>query len=235
MANNYFQFKQFLIEQDNCAMKVCTDSVLLAALTTVNNLNYALDIGTGTGILALMLAQKNPTLEFDAIEIDELAFLQASNNFSKSKFGTQIKPHLVALQQFVANKQYDLIITNPPYFISKNNYSITDLQRAKARHDNDLTFEELIDSVMKLLNDMGEFSLILPIKEATIFKELATKKGLFVINNIYIKPKLTKFSNRIVMVFSRQQIDEITEEFIVYNEDNSQTDAFKELTKNYYL
>jgi tRNA1Val (adenine37-N6)-methyltransferase len=235
MANNYFQFKQFLIEQDNCAMKVCTDSVLLAALTTVNNLNYALDIGTGTGILALMLAQKNPTLEFDAIEIDELAFLQASNNFSKSKFGTQIKPHLVALQQFVANKQYDLIITNPPYFISKNNYSITDLQRAKARHDNDLTFEELIDSVMKLLNDMGEFSLILPIKEATIFKELATKKGLFVIKNIYIKPKLTKFSNRIVMVFSRQQIDEITEEFIVYNEDNSQTDAFKELTKNYYL
>jgi tRNA1Val (adenine37-N6)-methyltransferase len=216
-------------------MKVCTDSVLLAALTTVNNLNYALDIGTGTGILALMLAQKNPTLEFDAIEIDELAFLQASNNFSKSKFGTQIKPHLVALQQFVANKQYDLIITNPPYFISKNNYSITDLQRAKARHDNDLTFEELIDSVMKLLNDMGEFSLILPIKEATIFKELATKKGLFVIKNIYIKPKLTKFSNRIVMVFSRQQIDEITEEFIVYNEDNSQTDAFKELTKNYYL
>jgi tRNA1Val (adenine37-N6)-methyltransferase len=235
MANNYFQFKQFLIEQDNCAMKVGTDSVLLAALTKVNNIKYALDIGTGTGILALMLAQKNPTLEFDAIEIDELAFLQASNNFSKSKFGTQIKPHLVALQQFVANKQYDLIITNPPYFISKNNYSITDLQRAKARHDNDLTFEELIDSVMKLLNDIGEFSLILPIKEATIFKELATKKGLFVIKNIYIKPKLTKFSNRIVMVFSRQQIDEITEEFIVYNEDNSQTDAFKELTKNYYL
>ncbi len=235
MANNYFQFKQFLIEQDNCAMKVGTDSVLLAALTSVNNIKYALDIGTGTGILALMLAQKNPTLEFDAIEIDELAFLQASNNFSKSKFGNQIIPHLVALQQFVANKQYDLIITNPPYFISKSNYSIADLQRAKARHDNDLTFEELIDSVIKLLNDMGEFSLILPIKEATIFKELATKKGLFVSKKINIKPKLSKFCNRIIMVFSKQQIDEITEEFIVYNEDNSQTDAFKELTKNYYL
>lgn len=235
MANNYFQFKQFLIEQDNCAMKVGTDSVLLAALTKVNNIKYALDIGTGTGILALMLAQKNPTLEFDAIEIDELAFLQASNNFSKSKFSTQIKPHLVALQQFVANKQYDLIITNPPYFISKSNYSIADLQRAKARHDNDLTFEELIDCVQKIISPKGVFKLILPVHEAAIFKKLALQKGLFCSESILIKPKTSKPCNRVIMSFTNQNVAETETEFIIYNEDNTQTEAYKNLTSEYYL
>jgi len=235
MANQYFQFKQFLIEQENCAMKVGTDSVLLAALTAANNIKNALDIGTGTGILTLMLAQKNSTLEFDAIEIDELAFLQARNNFSKSKFSTQIKPHLVALQQFVANKQYDLIITNPPYFISKSNYSIADLQRAKARHDNDLTFEELIDCVQKIMNPKGIFKLILPVHESAIFKKLALQKGLFCSESVFIKPKPSKPSNRVVMSFITQNITETESEFIIYNEDNTQTEAYKNLTSEYYL
>lgn len=235
MANNYFQFKQFLIEQDNCAMKVGTDSVLLAALTAVNNIKNALDIGTGTGILALMLTQKNSAIQFDAIEIDELAFLQASNNFSKSKFSNQIKPHFVALQQFVANKQYDLIITNPPYFISKSNYSIADLQRAKARHDNDLTFEELIDCVQKIMNPKGIFKLILPVHESAILKKLALQKGLFCSESVFIKPKPSKPSNRVVMSFITQNITETESEFIIYNEDNTQTEAYKNLTSDYYL
>jgi tRNA1Val (adenine37-N6)-methyltransferase len=235
MANNYFQFKQFLIEQDNCAMKVGTDSVLLAALTSVNNMKNALDIGTGTGILALMLAQKNAAIQFDAIEIDELAFVQASNNFSKSKFSTQIKPHLIALQQFVANKQYDLIITNPPYFISKSNYSIADLQRAKARHDNDLTFEELIDCVQKIMSSQGVFKLILPVNEAAIFKKLALQKGLFCSESVFIKPKTSKPSNRVIMSFINQNVAETETEFIIYNEDNTQTEAYKNLTSEYYL
>lgn len=235
MANTYFQFKQFLIEQDNCAMKVGTDSVLLAALTSVNNIKYALDIGTGTGILTLMLAQKNTAIQFDAIEIDELTFVQASNNFSTSKFSIQIKPHLVALQQFVANKQYDLIITNPPYFISKSNYSIADLQRAKARHDNGLTFEELIDCVQKMIKPNGVFKLILPVNEAVIFKKLALQKGLFCSESIFIKPKTSKPSNRIIMSFTNQEIIETETAFIIYNEDNTQTEAYKNLTSEYYL
>lgn len=235
MANQYFQFKQFLIEQDNCAMKVGTDSVLLVALTSVYNINYALDIGTGTGILALMLAQKSETIQFDAIEIDEQAFLQASNNFSTSKFSDQIKPHLIALQQFVANKQYDLIITNPPYFISKSNYSIADLQRAKARHDNDLTFEELIDCVQKIMSSQGVFKLILPVNEAAIFKKLALQKGLFCSESVFIKPKISKPSNRVIMSFINQNVAETETEFIIYNEDNTQTEGYKNLTSEYYL
>jgi tRNA1Val (adenine37-N6)-methyltransferase len=235
MGNSYFQFKQFLVNQDNCAMKVGTDSVLLGCLTPVNAAVNCLDIGTGTGILSLMLAQRNNELKIDAIEIDEQAFLQASHNFSSSKFSNQIQIHLGALQNFVTNKKYDLIISNPPYFIGKNNFSISDLHRAKARHDDDLPFDVLIDSVMKLLNETGRFVLILPITEAIFFKDLIRQKGLFVNKNIYIKPKPNKVSNRIIMEFSMKQTVEITEEFIIYNEDNSQTEAYKKLTEEFYL
>lgn len=235
MGNSYFQFKQFLVNQENCAMKVGTDSVLLGCLTSVNAVIHCLDIGTGTGILSLMLAQQNNKLQIDAIEIDEQAFGQAKVNFLNSIFANQIQIHLGALQNFAPNKKYDLIISNPPYFISKNNFSITDLQRAKARHDDDLPFEVLIESVLNLLSKTGKFVLILPVTEATIFKELSLQKGLFINKNILIKPKQSKASNRIIMEFSIQQTVEITEEFIVYNEDNSQTEAYKNLTAEFYL
>lgn len=235
MANNYFQFKQFLINQDQCAMKVGTDSVLLGCLVTINNAVNCLDIGTGTGILSLMLAQRNNELQIDAIEIDEQAFMQAKNNFSSSKFSHQIQAHCCALQSFVSLKKYDLIISNPPYFIGKNNFSIANIQRAKARHDNDLSFEDLIHSVIKLLSETGTFTLILPIAEAITFKELALQKGLFLNKETFIKPKPSKEPNRMIMEFSLLQEEKITAEFIVYNDDNSQTESYKNLTSEFYL
>jgi tRNA1Val (adenine37-N6)-methyltransferase len=235
MANNYFQFKQFLINQDQCAMKVGTDSVLLGCLITINNAVNCLDIGTGTGILSLMLAQRNNELQIDAIEIDEQAFLQANNNFSSSKFSNQIQAHCCALQSFVSLKKYDLIISNPPYFVSKNNYSIANIQRAKARHDNDLSFEDLIHSVIKLLNETGKFTLILPIAEAITFEELAIQKGLFLNKEIFIKPKPSKEPNRIIMEFSLLQKEKIITEFVIYNDDNSQTEMYKKIISNWFL
>ena len=235
MANNYFQFKQFLINQDQCAMKVGTDSVLLGCLVTINNAVNCLDIGTGTGILSLMLAQRNNELQIDAIEIDEQAFLQANNNFSSSRFSPQIQAHCCALQSFAPNNKYDLIISNPPYFVGKNNFSIANIQRAKARHDNDLSFEDLIHSVIKLLSETGKFILILPIAEAITFKELAIQKGLFLNKEIFIKPKPSKEPNRMIMEFSLLQKEKITAEFIVYNDDNSQTEAYKNITSEFYL
>ena len=235
MANNYFQFKQFLVNQDQCAMKVGTDSVLLGCLVTINDAVNCLDIGTGTGILSLMLAQRNNELQIDAIEIDEQAFMQAKNNFSSSKFSNQIQAHCCALQNFAPNNKYDLIISNPPYFIGKNNFNIANIQRAKARHDNDLSFEELIHSVIKLLSETGKFTLILPIAEAITFKELAIQKGLFLNKEIFIKPKPSKEPNRMIMEFSLLQEDKITAEFIVYNDDNSQTEAYKNITSEFYL
>lgn len=216
-------------------MKVGTDSVLLGCLVTINNAVNCLDIGTGTGILSLMLLQRNNELQIDAIEIDEQAFIQAKNNFSSSKFTNQIQGHCCALQSFVPNNKYDLIISNPPYFVGKNNFSIANIQRAKARHDNDLSFEDLINSVIKLLSETGKFTLILPIAEAIIFKELALQKGLFLNKEIFIKAKPSKEPNRMIMEFSLLQKDKITAEFIIYNDDNSQTEAYKNITSEFYL
>lgn len=216
-------------------MKVGTDSVLLGCLTSINNAVNCLDIGTGTGILSLMLAQRNNELQIEAIEIDEQAFLQANNNFSSSKFSHQIQSHCCALQNFASLKKYDLIISNPPYFVGKNNFSIANFQRAKARHDNDLSFEDLIHSVIKLLSETGTFTLILPIAEAIIFKELAIQKGLFLNKEIFIKPKQSKEPNRIIMEFSLLQEEKITAEFVIYNDDNSQTEAYKNITSEFYL
>ena len=235
MANNYFQFKQFLVNQDQCAMKVGTDSVLLGCLVTINNAVNCLDIGTGTGILSLMLAQRNNELQIDAIEIDEQAFLQANNNFSSSKFSHQIQAHCCALQSFAPNNKYDLIISNPPYFVGKNNFSIANIQRAKARHDNDLSFEDLINSVIKLLSETGKFILILPIAEAITFKELAIQKGLFLNKEIFIKPKPSKEHNRMIMEFSLLQKEKITAEFVIYNDDNSPSEMYKKIISDWFL
>lgn len=235
MGNQYFKFKQFLINQDRCAMKVGTDSVLLACFTNILNVKKVLDIGTGTGILSLMLAQQNSDLQIDAIEIDEMAYQQAVENFKISSFKSQINPYLVALQKFNSSIKYDLIITNPPYFISKNNYNINDLQRAKARHDTDLTFDELIEYTFYLLANNGVFNIILPFYEAMIFKKMALVKGFSCAKTINIKAKDSKPVNRVVMSFTKQVTAESTQFFVIYNENNSQTEAYKALTKNYYL
>lgn len=235
MGNQFFKFKQFLINQDNCAMKVGTDSVLLACLTNVNEAKDVLDIGTGTGIIALMLAQKNKKLEIDAIEIDELAYQQAKENFDKAPFKNQITSFCISLQQFKTPKKYDLIITNPPYFIGKNNYNINDLRRAKARHDNDLTFDELVKYAFLLLTNKGIFTLVLPTIEAATFKKIAADYGFFCKQNIFIKAKESKPSNRLIMCFSKEDVKEKDFTFVIYNEDNTQTNEYKQLTHEYYL
>jgi tRNA1Val (adenine37-N6)-methyltransferase len=235
MGNQYFRFKQFLINQDQCAMKVGTDSVLLATLTPVQQAKKALDIGTGTGILSLMIAQQNPKLTIDAIEIDSLAYQQAQSNFENSPFKEQIQVHLGAFQQFFTTQKYDIIITNPPYFIGKNNFSIADQQRAKARHDNDLPFADLIDKTISLLANDGIFCLILPTSESLIFKNLALSKGMFCSHTTYIKPKASKAANRVILNFVTYQTTEIVSEFIIYNDNNLATNEFKHLTEDYYL
>jgi tRNA1Val (adenine37-N6)-methyltransferase len=235
MGNSYFQFKQFLINQDKCAMKVGTDSVLLALLHTYKNEKTALDIGTGSGIITLMMAQLNPDLIIDAIEIDNDAYAQASENISNSIFSNRIKVIHTSLQDYYSEKKYDLIITNPPYYEAKNNFGIKNIQRAKARHDNELPFDVLIQKAKSLLNPNGVFVLILPTQEATLFKEKAEKELLFENKSIYIKPKKTKPVNRLIMQFSLHLTTPIKEEFIIYEEDNSQTQAFKNLVKDFYL
>ena len=156
MPNTSFAFKQFTIKQDRCAMKVGTDAVLLGCWVIPNGSKTILDIGTGTGVIALMLAQKTDAF-IDAIDIDENAVKQAQENISDSKFSQRIKVTLNSFQDYSkdTDKRFDLIVSNPPYF--EQSLKSTDEQRSQARHAYVLPFEELLDGVVKILNPKGNF------------------------------------------------------------------------------
>ncbi|MFN4083702.1 MAG: tRNA1(Val) (adenine(37)-N6)-methyltransferase [Bacteroidia bacterium] len=229
-----FKFKQFSIHQDKCAMKVGTDSVLLGVFAHAKDPKSILDIGSGTGLLTLIMAQKYTNAKITAVEIDEAAYLQSQQNISNSKFSQQIILFNQNILCFKPQNCYDLIITNPPYYKQKNNYKIEDEQRSKARHDKDLPFVDLIDFVLKNLNTEGCFWLILPTKEANEFLALCAKK-LFLNECVSIKPKPTKQPNRMILCFSLVQTKKTEKIFTVYNEDGSPTNEYIDITKEFYL
>jgi len=236
MPSTSFAFKQFVINQDKCAMKVGTDAVLLGAWVFPNGSKQILDIGTGTGVVALMLAQKTEA-HIDAIDIDENAFFQASQNVQESKFSTQIAVIHSSLQEFAkkSEKKYNLIVTNPPYF--EQSLKSTDEKRSFARHADVLPFEELIDGVKKILDPKGKFCLILPILEAEKFRDLAQKKGLFLSKLLRVKSKISKDTDkRHIMQFEFTPTEFSEQTIAIELEERHQyTDEYKELTKDYYL
>lgn len=232
---NEFVFKQFVVKQQHSAMKIGTDSVLLGCLAEVQQANTILDIGTGTGLLALMCAQRC-NAQIDAVEIDLFAANEAKLNFELSTWSNRLKLHYMPLQQFVNGpNKYDLIIANPPYFEADKNYNITNLQRSKARHDTDLPFTELIQLVLELLNETGSIWLILPTQEAAIFKNIANAAGLFLNSQINIKPKPNKAVNREVLQFTFVNKTLLQQEITIYNLDGSPTIAYKQLSNAFYI
>ena len=236
MPNTSFAFKQFIIKQDKCAMKVGTDAVLLGAWVVPNASKYILDIGTGTGVIALMLAQKTDA-HIDAIDIEEEAFIQAKQNISESIFSKQITVTHSSFQEYAkaASKKYNLIVTNPPYF--EQSLKSTDEQRSHARHADVLPFEELLDGVLKLLDEKGKFCLILPTVEAIKFRTLAEKKGLNLSKLLRVKSRIDKdLEKRHLMQFEFKP-SEFSEHTIAIEEDerHQYTADYKELTKEYYI
>ncbi|HUS02889.1 MAG TPA: methyltransferase, partial [Chitinophagaceae bacterium] len=154
MANDYFQFKEFIIQQDKCSMKVCTDACLLGSLLPVTSknaepINRVLDIGTGTGLLSLMYAQRNIHAVIDAVEIEEDSFKQANENFIRSKWNDRIKIFYTDIRKFAPAKKYDLIITNPPFY--ENELLSTEKNKNIAKHDEGLTFRDLTGIITKHL------------------------------------------------------------------------------------
>ena len=222
-------------------MKVGTDSLLLGCFAEPEHAQHILDIGTGTGLLALMMAQKsNATI--DALEIDEAAYEEAKENFGQSKWEGRLNIFHTSLQLFSLSTHqpfnshpYDLIISNPPYFNQQRNYKIADAQRSKARHDMDLPFEILCDEVMKSLKDEGKFWLILPSKESDEFKMTAKENGLHLEKEIFIKPKPSKPANRVIMCYGKLQHQTFTDEFTIYHEDGKPTEEYYLLTKDFLL
>jgi tRNA1Val (adenine37-N6)-methyltransferase len=236
MPSTSFAFKQFVINQDKCAMKVGTDAVLLGAWVFPNGSKQILDIGTGTGVVALMLAQKTDA-HIDAIDIDENAFLQATQNVSESKFVNQVSVTHSSLQEYskTTSKKYNLIVTNPPYF--EQSLKSSDEQRSFARHADVLPFEELIEGVTKLLDPKGKFCLILPTLEAEKFRAMAQKKGLFLSKLLRIKSKVNKDTDKRHLMQFEFTPTEFSEQTIAieYEERHQYTDEYMELTKDYYL
>ncbi len=236
MPNDKFEFKQFTIKQNKCAMKVGTDAVLLGAWTQPRNARSILDIGTGTGILALMLAQKS-NAEIDAIDLDRESVEQALENVRDSKFNQQIRVYHKSLQSFSVEvkKKYDLIVSNPPYFIDSS--KAPEEHRNLARHTDELSFAELIKGVLACLNPEGRFCLILPQKESVLFKEIAEKNGLFLHSLLRIKTKKEKTEKRILFEMGLTKVDSVKEEEIIIEQDerHNYTKEYIELTKEYYL
>src|SRR5690554_2397329 len=162
MPNSYFQFKQFIIHQDNCGMKITTDAVVLGALASHELAGRVLDIGTGTGVIALMLAQRFPESLIQGIEIDQHAFVQAKENVALSPWKDRIKLFPQSFQEFLAVKPepFDLIVSNPPYF--PDHIKSKDHQRNLALHNDALPFQDLVNGVASLLASNGLFWIILP-------------------------------------------------------------------------
>jgi tRNA1Val (adenine37-N6)-methyltransferase len=232
-----FRFKQFQVIQDKCAMKVGTDGVLLGAWTKPENAKNILDIGCGSGLLALMLAQKS-NAQIDAIDIDKDAYLQSKENFTSSPWSSRLNVYNLSLKLFSRNckNHYDLIICNPPFF--NNSYKPQDTSRSIARHSDQLPMEELFFISSQILDHKGMFNLILPFNLHQEITELAHKTGFHLSAICKIKPKPDKPVNR--LMYSLKKTDRpltvLEEELIIEEGKRHQySQKYIELTKDYYL
>ncbi|MES2274792.1 MAG: methyltransferase [Bacteroidota bacterium] len=213
-----FHFKQFSIDQSGCAMKINTDGVLLGALTEQDRVKSILDIGTGTGVIALMLAQRFTSVLIDAVEIDESAAKTAAANFAGSPFAYRLTLYANSFEDFFEthpDKKYDLIVSNPPFYI--NSLKSPGAGKQLAKHAGDGLFEKLITTTPHHLNANGKLWLILPIDTAGLVKDLATKNDLHLQQVISILSYPTSAPHREILVFGPQQTKLQQKEFVIYS------------------
>jgi tRNA1Val (adenine37-N6)-methyltransferase len=229
-----FQFKKFLIHQDKCKMKVGTDAVLLGAWADPSDANSILDIGTGTGVIAIMLAQKCDAI-IDAIDIDEASCRQAEINSRLSPWGERIHVIFSSIQQYclVTEKKYDYIISNPPYFGEEYREKASSADTAK--HSIQLPFSDLVGCVCKLLAPDGKFCVILPYLESSVFCELAIRNKLFPQKALKVKTTAGKAEKRILIEFGFEKIKTEEMELLMMTSENSYTEEYIALTRDYYL
>lgn len=236
-----FRFKQFEIQQDKCAMKIGTDGVLLGAWANIAQASSILDIGTGTGVLALMSAQRNPSAFIHALEIDQQAFFQASNNIKNSPWQNRLTIFHQSIQEYATQAPkpvFDHIISNPPYFKIETGTLIKDTARRQARSTDALTFTTLLDCVWVMLHPFGKFSVVLPFQEGKEFMQLAINKGFYIKRCIEVIPREGKTSNRflIELVLYNTPIEEGTLTIRTIEKGNhNYTLRFKELHKEFLL
>jgi tRNA1Val (adenine37-N6)-methyltransferase len=233
MGGNRFEFKKFAIDQSRSAFKVGTDGVLLGAYTNVADVKNILDIGAGTGLIALMLAQKSAA-EIVAIEPDSESFAQMCDNISNSPWRDRIKAIETTLQNFQYTGKFDLIVSNPPYFT--DSLKNPDPIKSQTRHNDTLKPVDILESVINLLDEQGRFQLILPYVEGNLFIAEAAGYGLYCCDILKIKPLPTSEVKRLILTFVKKKTKP-TEKFLTIS--NGKRDEFTEeyikLTKDFYL
>lgn len=232
-----FNFKQFTVQQDKCAMKIGTDGVLLGAWCPIDNNPFSvLDIGAGTGILSLMLAQRSNAEQIDSLEIDEEAYEQCVENFENSPWSDRLFCFHAGLDEFVEEPEdeYDIIISNPPFY--SENYKTDDSQRDLARFQDALPFEDLIEAADLLLSENGIFAVIIPYKEEERFIDLCAEVELFPVKVTRVKGSHTTPIVRSLLAFKRYELSVLTaDELVIEISRHEYTDDYINLTKDFYL
>lgn len=231
-----FKFKQFSIKQDQCAMKIGTDGVLLGAWTSVKNNPFSvLDLGAGTGILSLMLAQRSNAQQIEAIEIDDKAYEQCADNFENSPWNDRLFCYHASLLEFVEEVEdsFDLIICNPPFYAE--DYKTQDQARDLARFNDAMPFKHIVYAVAHLLSEDGLFSIIIPKKEEATFIDLADTVGLFANRILHVKGNPNSEIKRSLIEFSYSETAIEISELIIETSRHNYTQDYIGLTKDFYL
>lgn len=237
MGNSYFKFKEFTVHQDQSAMKVCTDACLFGAWVvrnfSLNDAKNILDIGTGTGLLSLMMAQHSKA-KIEAVEIDELAANQAKDNFNRSPWKEQFQVHTCSIVDFVKSheKWYDLIISNPPFF--DNQLKSIDPQRNLAMHSAHLTLFELADCLVKLLKEEGTAAILLPWNRSAEWKNIAKEAGLYITHETAVKQTIDHACFRTMILMKKSASQTMLKEIFIKDHLKYSKD-FNDLLSPFYL
>ncbi|HYC85782.1 MAG TPA: methyltransferase [Chryseosolibacter sp.] len=229
-----FRFKRFTVSQNRATHKVGTDGVLLGTWVRVQHAKRVLDIGTGSGVIALILAQRSPdTTTIDGIEVQQGDFDQAMVNFNNSPWNTRLRAIHLPVQEFSPPSKYDLIVSNPPYF--RKSHLPPDPARTIVRHDERLSLDELVDAAGRLLCTDGVFAVILPVAEGREFQNLARDRNLHCIRECAFRARPGKPVERLLMEFSFQPTPLVRGELVLYSHGEAWTDEYWSLTGEFYL
>ena len=239
MPNPYFQFKQFNINQGRCAMKVCTDACLFGAwvaeyiATRPFTISNCLDIGTGTGLLAIMIAQKNENAYIDAVEINGNAYRQSAENFKNTNWHSRLRAHHDDITQFAPEKKYDLIISNPPFY--ENELRSAQKNKNVAKHDAGLRLDELIAVIATHLAFNGHFAILLPYQRVSYFEGLAKQHGFFCSDKLLVRQTPGHDFFRGILFFGIADTPARTQELSIKDNEGNYLKEFTMLLKDYYL
>ena len=229
---SYFHFKNFSILQSNAAMKVGTDSMLLGSFINSTNKKCALDVGAGSGVLSLMVAQKNSEIRIDAVEIDKLSMKECALNFEASDWSARLSVYHTDFLEFKIDQKYDLIFSNPPYY--RSTLVSKDHRKATAKHEGSLPIPVFLKRVSSILTSEGVVWIIIAFMDRRSWENNAEQSGLFVSRETRISGKKNKGPNRIILELKKRKKNLVSDQFVIRNDNGTYTDAYIELTKEFH-